>query len=757
MHNIRYRSPLKDGLGWAILLLALALRWPFPSPEWSHVDERALVLYPLGFWSGDFNPHFFNYPTFTLYIASALYYVYFLFFSTQSLEYFVAYRYFVDPIDLLAIARTANTLVSAATVAVCMAVGRRLYGRTGGYLAGVVLAVMPLHARFAHLAITDVAAGLFTALAVLYGVKIVQERRRSDIVLAGVCAGLAAASKYPAGLALVPVLVACLLSRPWREIATRSSLVVLAAPVIAAGLSFVVASPYVLLDWSAFRESFAAMAGEHLLSTSHAGDDPAWWYWLRHNFRYGLGWAGLPVLAVSLLWPTVGRRREEWVVVVGAVVFVLLLLLASSVFMRYAQPLAPLLAILLARSGVVFTSRRGLLAVYLFLVLAEPLYSTARQRSLLGGEDTRAQAQEWLEARVPQGQRYLQVPNRGGRIPMLRSDQIMVRMQPFINSYGIEQMEDSFRLLAEGPELPSLSVDWTLDNYLQGVGQGEPNGEFLVCLYRHPLAQMTHLDSLDWAQVEGQVEWLVGFNTGGATDAAFDQVDWHFVPIGDFALIERSGPDIHIGRLPWYGQEKTATARSFFSAYSLLLAGNKAVKEERWGEAVAAYKAFVDTPYPLNEYFTVKYLYQMFIGTGQSLAALGDSEGAEKAWLRAAKMILSSADPYFHLGLMFADHKDYNRSAEYYIKAAELEPDDVIILFNLGVVLLELGRLQECIAVLERAAVLAPGVDTLLKLTIAYGRNGQLDQARAAFARARALGPQHPQVAAIARAMAQQR
>ena len=178
MLKIRYTSPLKDGLGWAIVLLALALRWPFSSPEWSHVDERAFVLYPLGFWGGDFNPHFFNYPTLTLYVASALYYVYFLLFSAESLNYFVAYRYFVDPADLLAIARTANTLVSAVTVAVCMAAAGRLYGRTGGYLAGVVLAVMPLHARFAHLAITDVAAGLV----------------------------------------LVPVLVACLLYRPRREL-----------------------------------------------------------------------------------------------------------------------------------------------------------------------------------------------------------------------------------------------------------------------------------------------------------------------------------------------------------------------------------------------------------------------------------------------------------------------------------------------------------------------------------------------------------
>ena len=113
MNNKLGESPLKDGLGWAILLLALVLRWPFPAQEWTHVDERAFALYPLGFWSGDFNPHFFNYPTLILYAVSALYYIYYLLFSAESLEYFVAYRYFVNPDDLLAIARTGCRIATA--------------------------------------------------------------------------------------------------------------------------------------------------------------------------------------------------------------------------------------------------------------------------------------------------------------------------------------------------------------------------------------------------------------------------------------------------------------------------------------------------------------------------------------------------------------------------------------------------------------------------------------------------------------------
>ena len=57
----------------------------------------------------------------------------------------------------------------------------------------------------------------------------------------------------------------------------------------------------------------------------------------------------------------------------------------------------------------------------------------------------------------------------------------------------------------------------------------------------------------------------------------------------------------------------------------------------------------------------------------------------------------------------------------------------------------------------ERAAALAPSVENLLGLTLAYGRNGQRLQAQAAFARVRAMAPDHPQVAAIVRMLAEPR
>jgi tetratricopeptide (TPR) repeat protein len=82
---------------------------------------------------------------------------------------------------------------------------------------------------------------------------------------------------------------------------------------------------------------------------------------------------------------------------------------------------------------------------------------------------------------------------------------------------------------------------------------------------------------------------------------------------------------------------------------------------------------------------------------------------------------------------MFADLGQHERSVEYYAKAAELDPDDAITLYNWGSGLFKLDRLQECIVIFESPADIDPTVETLLNLTVAYGRSGQLDQARAAF------------------------
>ncbi|MCH2662063.1 tetratricopeptide repeat protein, partial [bacterium] len=214
---------------------------------------------------------------------------------------------------------------------------------------------------------------------------------------------------------------------------------------------------------------------------------------------------------------------------------------------------------------------------------------------------------------------------------------------------------------------------------------------------------------------------------------------------------------VRIGALPWYQSEPLPTGRELFAAYGLLLAANQAARAERWAEAARLYKGLLDSPLMLNELFTVSYMYQMLLGMGAAFDNLGAEEAASEAWLLAAETEPQEAEPYFQLGKLLAERGQYEESVKYYLMAEEREPDDMVLLYNLGAGLLQLGRHGEAAARFERAAALDPSVENLLSLTVAYGRSGQRERAQTAFARARAMAPDHPQVAAIARMLAGQR
>ena len=99
-------------------------------------------------------------------------------------------------------------------------------------------------------------------------------------------------------------------------------------------------------------------------------------------------------LVVGLAWRPFARRREEWVVVAAFAVFFFLLMAAESVFMRYALPLAPTIALLWVRPLMPW--RRLATPMFALALLAEPLYASWQTRALLSGSDTREQVEQWL-------------------------------------------------------------------------------------------------------------------------------------------------------------------------------------------------------------------------------------------------------------------------------------------------------------------------------------------------------------------------
>ncbi len=94
---------------------------------------------------------------------------------------------------------------------------------------------------------------------------------------------------------------------------------------------------------------------------------------------------------------------------------------------------------------------------------------------------------------------------------------------------------------------------------------------------------------------------------------------------------------------------------------------------------------------------------------------------------------------------LYRVEKDYEGSLEYYRRAMELDPDDVVPTRMSGYVARRAGRWDEAVELLEAAREMEPTRSAEAELGNTYVWLGEYDQARKAFERGRALAPEHRQ------------
>ena len=689
------RIPFRWGTS-AILLLALALRWPVPTPLWTHFDEIAFIVLPLGFWSGDLNPHYFNYPTFHFYLSSLLYLLYYLAISAESVEQFVAYHLLVDGRDLLALVRGVNTLLAVATVGTVACLGRRLYGVREGLLASLILATMPLAVRFAHLAIVDTPAVFWAVMALLWAVRARQEGRVRDFLAAGIFTGLAGATKYPAVLVAVPVATAILLERPrpWRRSIWVGS---------GAALTFALATPFVWLDAGQFWSHFADMGRTHLLAESST-EEQAWLYHLRYTLRHGLGAVAAVAVALSLLWSVRQRQWQELVLLAGIIPLAAVLSLAGSTFMRYALPLAPLLALLVGRlvgMGWKYPLVAGLVTLTL---LAEPLYASFRTRSLLSGQDTRLEAQAWLQAHLPQYQRLIQLPSECGQIQVLTPERVQVRQTHYLQSYGSEALLRAYALLAQRDDLPPLYLETKVEKSTSRDSASAPG---VIVHYQHPVCPDEDIPP-DLQPLIETSQWRKVFSPGRVESAIFDRMDWYFLPIAGFDQTKKTGPIVRLGTLSVDGDSVQIEACSYFEALHWVLRGHQARAEKDWAGALQAYhRALEIAPVP-EELIGLEVGRYLYTQMGRTYAQVGQSEQAVRFLEQAIALEPAYREAYNELGVVYASLGDLEKAVETWEELVALYPDFVPVYFNLGRALWRLERRLQARAYWQRGVELAP-------------------------------------------------
>jgi hypothetical protein len=419
---------LAGGLALRLWGIGQGLPYVYNADEADHFVLRAVRMFEHGL-----NPHYFaNPPAFT-------YLLHFMFAVAYGGGAGAQRAFALHAQDLYTLARASAAVLGTIALWLLYATGARLFDRGVGLLAAAIEAVAFLPVFYAHLALNDVPTLAPLTLTLLGCAGVLRKGRRRDYLLAGIGLGLACASKYTAGIMLLPFAAAA--AARYLDRGPRGGRRVLAGIALAGGAAlgaFLIANPYALLDYGSFhselaRQSTLSAEAQGKLGAPRGGG-LVYYLW---SLTWGLGWA--PALAALGGAVTVWRRepRLGWLLVPAPLLFLAFMGLQGRYFGRWLMPILPIacllaayftLALARALAGRLARSRPGgtsdaapgtrgagggpglgralALAGAFVLVaalLAQGLLYSVHSGLVLSRADTRNEARAWMLTHVPAG------------------------------------------------------------------------------------------------------------------------------------------------------------------------------------------------------------------------------------------------------------------------------------------------------------------------------------------------------------------
>ena len=406
----------------AVVLFAVSAFYgiSFGLPDKVRPDEEFIVSRALSCNYGDFNPHFFQYPTLYYYFMALVYFllakagaVLHAFPEGDFSAHVVATSYAFAHLW----ARYATALVGLCGILCTYQLGKKLYGSEEGAAAALFTALNFLYVQQAHYATTDIPMTVLSVLALTAMVSLNSRPALLFYLLSGTLAGLAASTKYPAVILLVPFFTAHLLAiartrfKAWLAWGSAK----FAAGVLFCVVFFFIGTPYLVLEWPKpipDLQWHMQMSREGLVN-SNIPQGFAWLFTLAAPYGLGIlasfaAFFGLILAAVEVVSL---RKRENLILLCYVASLLTVLLLSRRSFLRYFLPLVPVLAVytahfLRAACSRLVGSKNQVLAASISAVLLVSfpgIRRTMRTNELLSRMDTRTSARIWMTEHLPAG------------------------------------------------------------------------------------------------------------------------------------------------------------------------------------------------------------------------------------------------------------------------------------------------------------------------------------------------------------------
>jgi 4-amino-4-deoxy-L-arabinose transferase-like glycosyltransferase len=395
---------------WLVLAAGVVLRLAHLGagiPYAVGIDEPAIMTTVTRILkSGDFNPHFFEYPTGYIYVQLGGAVTSFLVGAMRHTWKAVEQ---VGPSDFYYGARLLSVAIAAGTIALVHQAGLR-WGARAALAAAALVAVLPMHVRESHFALTDTPLTFAAVLTLLLTLRACERPSLRAFLFAGAAAGLAAGIKYNGLMAVSMPLVAVLALERGRHPARAAAALVVVASCVAA---FFLTTPYAIFDLPSFLNGFGTQAAAFSPRSDSA--EPSWLVYAKH-MQLAFGWPGILLclagFVVAVRGAVSGPDRMRWaLLLVFPAVYFYLINGWGFMFARYAMPVVPFMAVWagIAMVGVVdlVSSRAWARMVKQAAVVAivaaavvPPLIGSVQWVRFHGAETTQTQAWKWIKRNI---------------------------------------------------------------------------------------------------------------------------------------------------------------------------------------------------------------------------------------------------------------------------------------------------------------------------------------------------------------------
>jgi 4-amino-4-deoxy-L-arabinose transferase-like glycosyltransferase len=248
-------------------------------------------------------------------------------------------------------ARSTTLALGVGIIISTMLVARELRQKEWSILVvGVLTAFNPLLVAYSRVSTPDTPAALFATLALLGAIRVQKSGSTPSYIFAGIMSGLAASSKYNAGLVAISIITSHLMI--YRLDSSRLYLLILAGFI--SMITLILSSPFLILD---FRNAIGGILFEiRHYRVGHPGAEG-------DTFVTNLTWIwnafGACVLLAPLSILSVETRRLVLPVAVFAVAYFLLI---SIQFVRFERNLLPMIPAVIVLVGAALVPIHSILS-----------------------------------------------------------------------------------------------------------------------------------------------------------------------------------------------------------------------------------------------------------------------------------------------------------------------------------------------------------------------------------------------------------